>query len=361
MKVGADVVVNNFGPKQIRGRKTKIMEIIKANGEISDIKTQFGWLPRSTLYLVGEEQFNENVYIYSWQSKRIIEHMKDFTNKTFRAGDYTPIEKICNVLSQIDTNAIVKNNDPEIKVIFPSRPYDPRHSCLDQKCSYITTVLYLRLYKVSNEYYTINYHVDDQVQNETINQPLEITYDPWMRSMFWMAQIMKCITDDPTSLRNIALKLRWAKFVRKEMYKIQQEIIQVIQRTPGLKSNPKILTEFPYITISINSFSLPVGVIGKYTHPTYQIGEEHIAYQDFVADPKTTIKFYGELTLHEAIFNNILKSGNLRKTGDQVHYYKYIIAHEMIHAIFREKCIDSNHGPAFKLIAQSIGLPEKYC
>lgn len=356
MKIGSDVVVNNFGPISLRGKKSKVMELSMVNGEISDVKTKFGWLPKSQVYLVGAEQFNENVYIYSWQSKRIISHMQEFTNITFRAGDYTPIEKICNILSQIDTNAIVKNDDPGIKIIFPPRPYNPS----DSKGGYVSTVLYITFYKVRNQYYTINYHVDDRLGSEDVGVETTVTYDPWMRSMFWMAQIMKCITDDPGPLRNIALKLRWDKFVRKEMYKIQKEILTVIRQTPALQNNPKILNEFPYITIAINSYSLPVGVVGKYTHPTYRIGEEHIAYRDFITDPRTTIKFYGELTLHEAIFNNILKSGVLRKTGDTVHYYKYIIAHEMIHAIFREKCTDSNHGPAFKLIAQGVGLPEKY-
>ena len=47
MKIGSDVVVNNFGPISLRGKKSKVMELSMVNGEISDVKTKFGWLPKS--------------------------------------------------------------------------------------------------------------------------------------------------------------------------------------------------------------------------------------------------------------------------------------------------------------------------
>ncbi len=345
------VVINNLAKVDV-GKAYVVVAEYYVNNQLSFMKIKDAQggekvLPIDLLYVDGENCIH-NKYVYSWQSLRFLSGIR--TDEVYNIGDYTGIEKLCYNLTHIDNSFCIKleSSSPLVKVI--SMRSKPRKFSKDdirtvQSLIILTIITTSEKYKLTTS--VMDDFSDDSKNTEGAEGP---TKDPWIRSMLWTSSIVAKLTDDMKPIYNIGQRIKWAKFIRKQLPEIQKIVIDASATMETLK-------EFPYITVCVNAWSMPLGRVAKYVHPVYYPGDEKTALTDFESNPNTTMRFYGELTIHESVFNNIVKTQTLRQSDDKHHYYKYILIHEMIHAIFRN---ESTHGEKFQTIAKTIGLPKKY-
>jgi hypothetical protein len=380
-----DAVINNLAKgefEKLIGKKVTIIDTKIINAQVSDVKIALrsdpshplGYIPKRMIYVVGEPAIHEDYTIFSWQSMRTMTALKQWlTPTTYTLGDYVGIEKLCWELAHLDSHLVIDVQPMNPNIINPNivnptiikfymrpRLFDPNNPASDLTITTVTAIvlplgtIYSLSVIISDEPFQRNSHRKTKNPKKYIGHQ-----DPWLRSMLWTSHVVALITDDPSPLASIASRVKWAKFMRKQMNLAQQTILNVI-RSNIVPDTSCFIESYPYITVCVNSWSLPVSTVGKYGHPLYYAGEEDKALADYKSDFHKTIRFYGEFTIHEAIFTGILKENKLRKPGDDQPYYKYILMHEMIHAIYKEKCADSNHGPGFQQIADSVSLPIKY-
>jgi hypothetical protein len=353
------VVINNLAKTDV-GKSYVVVQEYYVNNQLSfmkikDVQGNEKVLPIELLYVDGENCIH-NKYVYSWQSLRFIS--AGIVDEVYSVGDYTGIEKLCYTLTHIDNYFDIQLalTSPQIKIItLRSKP----RKFSKEDIRLVETLIVLTI--VTTGQHTGKYKLSTTISDDfyldtktTETAETALTNDPWIRSMLWTSSIITKLTDDMKPIYNIGQRIKWAKFIRKQLQEIQSI---VLDSTNDTKDEPDLLKEFPYITVCVNAWSMPLGRIAKYVHPIYYPGDEKLALVDFETNPKATMRFYGELTIHESVFNNIVKTQTLRKSDDKHHYYKYILIHEMIHAIFRN---ESTHGEKFQKIAKTIGLPKKY-
>jgi hypothetical protein len=331
---GKKAIINNLAPKHLRGKKVIIKHVYLVNNQnaIVDVGQL---IPFNMIYIEDHDQMIDENIIFSWQSRRAKAAVEEFQNKTYNSPN--GIEKLCWVLTHVETHIAIRRENNKFILSCRARPFSKYDKSL------VITEIHLNICYLNKSTYQMMIYITDRITPITsyITHP-----DPWVRSMMWFEEI----SYNP----QISKRIRWAEFMHKEMREVQKNILIAAEKL----NSPLLQTEFPYITILINSWGLKTGTIGKYGHPLYMEDDPNAKY-DYENIPSTTLRFYGEFTIHESIFVNILKTGKVM-TDQGRPLFKYVVAHEMIHAIFKEKCTDSNHGPLFKKIANSIDLPEKY-
>lgn len=346
------VVINNLAKVDV-GKACVVVAEYYVNNQLSFMKIKDAQgnekvLPIDLLYVDGENCIH-NKYVYSWQALRFMSSGIE-SSEVYNLGDYTGIEKLCYTLTHIDNSFDIKleSSTPQVKVI--TMRSKPRKFSKDDIRNN-TVLIVLTITTTSDKYKISTSIMDDFVETKHNEGPPAPQKDPWIRSMLWTSSIVAKLTDDMKPIYNIGQRIKWAKFIRKQLPEIQKIVIE------ASATMNDTLQEYPYITVCVNSWSMPLGRVAKYIHPTYYPGDEKTALVDFETHPQTVMRFYGELTIHDSVFNNIVRTQTLRKSDDKHHYYKYILIHEMIHAIFRN---ESTHGEKFQTIAKTIGLPKKY-
>lgn len=347
--VNKTVVFNNKY-KLFAGKKAIVKSVIMINNQIAALETDKGVFSIWNFYLPGENKIT-NTIIYSWQAMRINHTLGYYKNRSAHCNDFSLIEEILHDLSHTENSfTITSEGGNSYSQLFILTSFPTCFSKNDDT-KYICKIHFQIITNDSS--YFINYYITQHKNTLEIQNSI---HDPWLRTLNYMVFIVKNI-NIPSMVDyklqyivNIKKRINWSNFVRKEMIKAQNSILKCCESE--IIDKNKLLSEYPYISIVI-TYNLPNGVIAKYVHPAP-------TDKYFWTDESFQIRNYGELFIHESVFNKIVQTNNLKKSGDKLPHYKYCIAHEMIHALFKEACDDSNHGEEFQKIARLVGLPMKY-
>lgn len=372
----------------LRGKRGRITGIVVVNNQMAGVEARLFHdkstqiLRKHEIYLEGYDQLIEDNHIYAWQTMRVEDALRHWrVQRTYRIGDWAGLEKLYWQLTHVENEAyLVPQNASRgmlnWQIILPEQEFSRIDSLRTSTVITCNVMVFERSWTIS---ISLSESTDVFVPQRAVSHP-----DPWVRAMLWTAHTLEFLHTDGFQqayttryLEGIKKRIHWSNFIRREMMRAQTTIRDAaikmdvekygVDARTGLpkKQNPQYRPgyAYPYITVCVNAWSLPTHTIGKYGHPLYS--ETPAGYKRAISDywemHGATMRFYGEFTIHESVFNSMVISGQTRRRPEDQHpYYKYVLVHEMIHAIFNEACDGKSHGPRFQQLARAVGLPPKY-
>lgn len=285
--------------------------------------------------MIHGEPYTREIKLYSQHTNILLSELDSWV-KGKRYSDFTGLEQLFWDIAKYEKVLWVDIRQREYVYIFYTARYKFAPEAEVETVTQITVLL-------------LHDNIHDNNISITITDVMTVPpgvisighHDIWIRSMLWTAFIIHQVGDGPDPTAPIRLRIKWANFVHSRMGVAQKRVTEAISQISWTPEVQQLFAPFPPITVIINAWSLPVGKVGMYLRALEDQEE-------------------GYLTIHEAVFNQIMKNKQLRRPGESLPYYEYILMHEMIHAAFSQSCYDSDHGPAFMRIAEALELPEKY-
>lgn len=320
-------------------KRVKILREIKVNGVVAFVEVLVPDSSKKVIYamkhiMIHGEPYTREIKLYSQHTNILLSELDSWV-KGKGYSDFTGLEQLFWDIAQYEKVLWVDIRQREYVYIF----YTARYKFAPEAEFETVTQITVLLLPCNNMCDNISITITDvmAVPPGVISIGHQ---DIWIRSMLWTAFIVHQVGDGPDPTAPIRLRIKWANFVHSRMGVAQKRVIDAIAKTSWTPEERQLFAPFPPITVIINAWSLPVGKVGMYSR--------------FSAEKSC------HLTIHEAVFNQIMKNKQLRRPGESLPYYEYILLHEMIHAAFSQSCYDSDHGPAFMRIAEALELPEKY-
>ena len=329
----------------------------------------------SFFFIRGFNQLIHDTYVYSQTAVLVQNALSPWLigSHSFPATEWDGIEKLYMDIAKITKTAIVevpqRNNIPspwysyelsdgiagqDWRIILPPAPFSPVDPTPVSTCINIHSTFYSGNWDLSiniSEEKNVKKIAQAFTDGKGLSHP-----DPWVRSIKWAVMTAYLLDPNGTKYKKVrqGMKSRLKKVNTahriKEYWepKILNAYKKVIEDRPlCFRKNPK----FPYITIMINDWWLKSNTVGMYMQPK--------GHYDDSSGPSVE-KWYhntdfkcGILGISPLAFDKIVP-------GTNIPYVKFVILHELIHAILDQRCSKELHGPDFQKMADFLGLPKQF-
>ncbi len=273
------------------------------------------------------KNIEESKYKPSDVTQMVREKLKDFqVQRDFPGKDWQGIEMLCYKLAELCKEVSVEAAGwykYSSSTRFDKDGKDWRYVCKTSRRPVVVNCHSL----LHDNIWTLNTTIFDTTQINVDNLKPIGHEDVWKRSMLWTIETAKVLqTDDfnySEPLNDFSSRMSAVDELYGMKQKLELEIKEVFKKI--FHRQDKMPQK---ISIGINTWQIKPGRVAVYYNP------------------KETGLSHGALTIHPKVLKN-------------KEYLRFVLMHELIHAVFDEPTKTSHH-KNFQQLATVLGLPKKY-